>query len=222
MNFDPVEFIRTQARVLSPSILPEIKLYLAAEVTPLWQMTEQRLKQNDLPPPFWAFAWPGGQGLARYLLDNPTLVAGLRVVDFASGSGVVGIAAKMAGAKHVLSVDIDLLALEAIKLNAELNDVKIETCDGLDLSKPYRKADVILAGDICYQQATSTSVTRWLRFCVEAGKNVFLCDPGRAYVPREGMTKLESYNVPTSRDLEDNDIRIATVWHMGKVEETGN
>jgi predicted nicotinamide N-methyase len=216
MNFDPAEFIQTQTKILSPSIIPEIKLHLAAEFTPLWQLTEDRLRQTNVPPPFWAIAWPGGQGAARYILDNPALVKGKRVVDFAAGSGLVAIAAMKAGAKYALAVDIDGLALDAVKLNAKLNNVVIETSDGIDLTKPYTKADIIFAGDICYQQAMSTTLVRFLRLCAEEGIGVYLSDPGRAYVPQEGLVKRASYDVPTSRDIEDKDMRTATVWKMEK------
>lgn len=213
---DSMDFIRAQTQILSPSLLPEIKLHLATEVTPLWKMTEERLKQVDLPPPFWAFAWPGGQGMARYVFDFPETVEGKRVLDFAAGSGVAAIAAMMAGAKKVLAVDIDPLAIAAIKLNAALNNVAVETGSGLDLSKPFLKTDVIFAGDIFYQQSVSASVTRWLRLCVDAGKTVYVSDPGRAYVPQEGLRELAAYDVPTSRDLEDQDLRKATVRLMDK------
>lgn len=217
MTFDPVEFIQAQTQVLPPVIVPEMVLHLATEATPLWQMTEERLRQADLPPPFWAFAWPGGQGMSRYILDNPELVRGKRVIDFASGSGVAAIAAMKAGAKSVLAVDIDPLALTAIKLNAELNHVDVSVSEGVDLTRPTSKADVIFAGDICYQQSMSTTLTRWLRLCVEAGILVLVADPGRAYVPQEGMVKLVSYDVPTPRELEDQDVRTVNVWRMDVV-----
>jgi predicted nicotinamide N-methyase len=220
MSFDPVEFIRTQTRILSPSILPEITLYLAAEVTPLWQLIEERLRHTDLPPPFWAVAWPGGQGAARYILDNPGIVKGKSVVDFAAGSGLVAIAAMKAGAKSALAVDIDPLAIAAIKLNAAINRVEVKTKEGLDLTKPYIGADVIIAGDICYQQAMGATLTRWLRLCAEKGGFVLLSDPGRAYVPQEGVVKLASYDVPTSRDIEDKDMRTATIWRMERIRES--
>ena len=218
MSFDPVDFIRTQTQILPPAIIPEIKLHLATEVTPLWQMTEERLRHADLPPPFWAFAWPGGQGVSRYILDHPELVKDKRVLDFAAGCGIAAIAAMKAGAKSALAVDIDALALHAIALNAEKNNVVVATSDGVALTQPFTKADVIFAGDICYQQAMSARLTRWLRLCVERGTLVLLSDPGRAYVPQEGMVKLASYDVPTSRDLEDRDMRTVTVWRMEEVQ----
>lgn len=217
---DPIAFIRTQTQILPPSIVPEISLHMATEVTPLWQLTEDRLRQSDLPPPFWAFAWPGGQGMARYILDNPTSVKGKRVIDFAAGSGIAAIAAMKAGAKSVLAVDIDPLALHAINLNSAHNQVDVKISEGIDLSKAYTKADLILAGDICYQQSMSTALTRWLHLCVTKGVEVLIADPGRAYVPKEGLTQLASYTVPTSRDLEDQDSRIVIVWKMEKLPDS--
>jgi predicted nicotinamide N-methyase len=219
MISSPVDFIREQTQILSPVIVPEIKLHLASESSPLWKTTEERLKGGDLLPPFWAFAWPGGQGAARYILDNPDVVKGKRVIDFAAGSGIAAIAAMKAGAKEALAVDIDPLALEAVKMNAEINGVFVDTAKGLDLTRPFAKTDVIFAGDICYEQITSAELIRWLHLCVEKGKEVFVCDPGRAYVPREGMTKLVSYTVPTSLELEMESSRTVSVERMEKIQE---
>ncbi|MDD3371401.1 MAG: methyltransferase [Alphaproteobacteria bacterium] len=213
----PADFIRAQTQVLSPAIVPELRLHLATEVMPLWQKTEEALREDGVQPPFWAFAWPGGQGVARYILDNPEIVAGRRVLDLASGSGLIAIAAMKAGAKSAMAVDIDRLALEACGLNAGLNAVSIRTCEQIDFARPYRNADAIFAGDICYQQAMSTTLLRWLRICVEADIPVLIGDPGRAYVPERGLQKLASYEVPTSRDLEDKDVRTATVWRLEKI-----
>ena len=211
---DPIEFIRTQTQILPPSIVPEIPIYMATEVTPLWQLTEDRLRKADLPPPFWAFAWPGGQGMSRYILDNPALVKGKRVIDFAAGSGIAAIAAMKAGASEVLAIDIDPLALHAINLNAAHNQVEVKISEGIDIYEPPAKTDLILAGDICYQQSMSTALVRWLHLCHASGIKVLISDPGRAYVPKEGLTKLATYTVPTSRDLEDQDSREVTVWEM--------
>lgn len=213
----PAVFIREQTEIASPSAVPELKLHLAGEVTPLWKMTEERLRQADLPPPFWAFAWPGGQGVARYILENPEVVKGKRVLDFAAGSGVAAIAAMKAGAKSALAVDIDELALHAIEMNAAENGVEVQTSDGVDMTKPFSKVDVILAGDVCYQQAMSAKLMRWLRLCVDKGILAIMADPGRAYVPHDGMITLASYDVPTSRDLEDCDMRTVTVWRLENI-----
>jgi predicted nicotinamide N-methyase len=219
MTEDPAAFIRANTRVLCAAIVPEIRLYLAHEESPLWKMTSERLKGGDFLPPFWAFAWPGGQGAARYILDRPESVKGKRVLDFAAGSGLAAIAAMKAGAQSALAVDCDPLALEACKLNAALNDVRIEVAESVDFSKPPRKTDVFFAGDVCYEQAISTKLERWLRLCVEAGKDVFVCDPGRAYVPKDGMTDVASYAVPTSLDLELETSRTARIRKMERIKE---
>ncbi|HUY69174.1 MAG TPA: 50S ribosomal protein L11 methyltransferase [Alphaproteobacteria bacterium] len=208
-------FIPAQTAPGAATIVPEIKLYLATEVTPIWHLAEQRLKGNDpLPPPYWAFAWPGGQGLARYMLDHPDTVCGKRVLDFAAGCGIAAIASMKAGAERVLAADIDPFAQVAIGLNAELNGVTVDLA-ALDFEKPFTRADVILAGDVCYQQAMSAVTLRWLYLCITKGVRVLLADPGRAYVPDSGLVKLASYDVPVSRDLEDRDSRTVTIWDVG-------
>ncbi len=206
-----MEFIRTQTVVATPSIIPEIKLHLATEVTPLWKLTEERLKSDNLPPPFWAFAWPGGQGLARYLLDNPEVVRGKRVIDFAAGSGVAAIAAMKAGAKEAVATEIDPLAQESITLNAALNNVKVVNVGELDMTKVPKHIDLIMAGDVCYNQAMSTKLLRWLWLCIASGVRVLIADPGRAYMPKEGIIPRATYVVPTSRDLEDQESRTVIV-----------
>jgi predicted nicotinamide N-methyase len=208
------DFIRAQTVTSAATIVPEIALHLATEVTPLWQLTEERMKGNGLPPPYWAFAWPGGQGVARYVLDHPETVKGLRVLDFAAGCGIAAIAAMKAGAKEAQAADIDPFAQTALRLNADLNGVAV-SLEAIDLGKAYARADVILAGDVCYQQAMSTLVLRWLYLSVVKGVRVILADPGRAYVPETGLKELARYEVPTSRDLEDRDSRTVTLWDLG-------
>ena len=214
MSFSADEFIRGNTVISTPSLVPEITLHLATEVTPLWQMTEERLQENGLPPPYWAFAWPGGQGMARYILENPEVMRGKRVLDFAAGGGVASIAAKKAGAAKVMAAEIDPLALAAIQMNASLNHVVVENVRDVDMAKPFPDIDVIMAGDVCYQQAMATRMMRWLTLCHEHGARVFLADPGRAYVPKEGLVECGRYVVPTSRDLEDQDTRNVTIWEM--------
>jgi len=211
MNADMAEFIRANTVVAQAPLVPEINLQLATEITPLWHLTEERLKGGDLPPPFWAFAWPGGQGLARYVLDHPECVKGKRVMDFAAGCGIAAIAAAKAGASLALADDIDLLAQTSILMNAALNnlDVKIERI--LDMEKPFTGTDIILLGDVCYQQAMSIGIMRWLGLCVAKGVQAIIADPGRAYAPIDGMKELARYEVSTSRDLEDRDSRTVTV-----------
>jgi predicted nicotinamide N-methyase len=213
------DFILQQTTLTTASLVPEIKLQLATECTPLWHMTEERLKQDNLPPPFWAFAWPGGQGMARYILEHPELVRGKRVLDFAAGSGIAAIAAMKAGAKNAIAVEIDPLALAAVQINAAHNNVVIENRDGIDMTKAIKDVDVILAGDVCYQQAMSVLLMRWLWLCFARGVKVLIADPGRAYVPHEGLEQRGQYVVPTSRDLEDSDTRTVKIWELTHMPE---
>ena len=199
------DFIRAQTALSPAAIVPEIALHLASEVTPLWHVTEERLKGGDLPPPYWAFAWPGGQGLARYALDHAEEIKGKRVLDFASGCGIASIAAMKAGARSAIAADIDPLAQAAARLNAAQNGVDIEISGAVDMEKAFARADIIFAGDVCYQQAMSAEVLRWLYLSLAKGVRVLLADPGRAYAPRENLAEIARYEVPTSRDLEDRD-----------------
>lgn len=211
---EEIDFILQNTSPSTPSLVPEITLQLATECTPLWQMTEDRLKQNNLPPPFWAFAWPGGQGMSRYILENPSTVKGKRVLDFAAGSGVAAIAAMKAGARSAVAAEIDPLALASIQINANLNHVKIETSEGVDFAKACKDIDVILAGDVCYQQAMAARLMKWLWLNFHKGIKIYIADPGRAYVPHEGLKACGQYVVPTSRDLEDSDNRTVTVYEL--------
>ena len=208
------DFIRAQTILAPASLVPEIALYLATEVTPLWHMTEERLKGGDLPPPYWAFAWPGGQGLARYALDHPHEFEGKRVLDFAAGCGIAAIAAIKAGAKSALAADIDPLAQTASRLNAAKNGISMDVSGGIDFGKAFTRADVILAGDVCYQQAMSAEVLRWLYLSLAKGVRVLLADPGRAYAPCDNLKEIARYEVPTSRDLEDRDSRTVIIGEL--------
>ncbi len=207
-------FIRAQTKLETPPLVPEIALYLASEVVPLWQMTEEQLAEHGLPPPFWAFAWAGGQALARYILDHPETVAGRAVLDFGSGSGLVGIAAAKAGAARVLAADIDAFAVAAAGLNATENRVVLATTDADLIGQDDLDAEVILAGDICYERGVSAAIETWLRGLAARGKTVLIGDPGRTYMPRDGMRELTTYQVATSRDLEDSAVRRTSVWHL--------
>ena len=197
--------------IASPPIVPEISLYLATEITPIWQATEAELAAAEVPPPFWAFAWAGGQALARHVLDHPDLVAGRRVLDFGSGSGLCAIAAAMAGAARVRAVDIDPIACTVIGINAALNDVAldVETADIID---GPTTADLILVGDMCYEKPLAARLLRWLREAVAEGAVGLLGDPGRNYSPAEGVREIARYLVPTSLELEDRTERSAAVW----------
>jgi predicted nicotinamide N-methyase len=194
--------------------VPEIRLHLATEITPIWQATEESLSRFGTPPPFWAFAWAGGQALARYILDHPETVAGKDVLDVASGSGMVAIAAAMAGAARVIASDIDEFAAAAIKLNAGLNGVSvgIDTRDLLDRG-PAGWA-VVTAGDVCYEEPMSSRMIALLRRIAGRGRLALLGDPGRAYLPREGLVELARYTVPVSRELEDREAREGMVFEV--------
>ena len=207
-------FIRENTRPQAPPHTPELRLHLADEVTPIWKLTEEALEAIGLPPPFWAFAWAGGQALARYVLDHPEIVAGKRVIDFATGSGIVAIAAMKAGAKSVLAADIDIFCEAAVGLNAEANGVEVAFTDQNLLDAPPPEADVLLAGDICYERPMAEAVMAWLRQGRAAGASVLIGDPGRTYFPKDGLEKLAEYQVPTTRELEDLAVKRTSVWTL--------
>jgi predicted nicotinamide N-methyase len=211
---DPAIFVRRNTAIAAPPLLPEIRLHLASEVTPIWQATEEILARSGVPPPFWAFAWAGGQALARYLLDHSEQVAGRFVLDFGSGSGIVGIAAAKAGAAQVLAADIDDFAAAAIAANAALNGVAVAvtTADMVGAADPHW--EVVAAGDVCYERPMAGRVTAWLRGLARRGCLVLLGDPGRAYLPADGLRERSRYVVPTSRELEDRDSREGVVWEV--------
>jgi predicted nicotinamide N-methyase len=198
----------------APPLAPELRLYLATQVTPIWQATEESLSRWGTPPPFWAFAWAGGQALARYILDHAETIAGRDVLDLASGSGMVAIAAAKAGARRVTAADIDPFAAAAIALNAALNnvDIAIETRDLLD--RGVAGWGVVLAGDVCYEEPMATRVLALLRRTAARGRLALLGDPGRAYLPREGLIERARYVVPTSLELEDREAKEAVVWEV--------
>jgi predicted nicotinamide N-methyase len=211
---EAIAFITTQTTLTAPALIPELRLHLATEVTPLWQATEATLAANNLPPPYWAFAWPGGQAVARYVLDHPHLVAGRRVLDFAAGSGVAALVALRAGAASVTASEIDRFAIAVLTLNAAANALDIKITDDDLVDQPLPDIDVILAGDICYERPMAERVTHWLRQRASAGTLVLLGDPGRAYLPKTGLERLAQYDVPTSLDLEDRDMRQTNVWRL--------
>ncbi|APG92761.1 class I SAM-dependent methyltransferase [Sinorhizobium americanum] len=214
MKTDPESFIRANTGILSPPHVPEIRLHLASEAHDLWLKTEEELEAIGLPPPFWAFAWAGGQGLARYVLDHPEVVRGRRVVDFASGSGLVAIAAMLAGAAEVLAVDIDPWAETAVRLNADLNGVEVKFL-GEDIIGRECEADVYLAGDVFYDKGFADLLQPWFETLGSAGAAVLVGDPGRAYCPRERLAALATYEVPVTRALEDSEVKRTTVWRFG-------
>lgn len=211
---DRIAFIRAHTALAAPPLVPEVPMYLATEITPLWQATEAWLEHHQVPPPFWAFAWAGGQALARHVLDNPGLVAGRRVLDFATGSGLVAIAAAKAGAAHVLAVEIDPFATAATELNAGANGVAVETRLADIVGQPLPGVEVLLAGDICYERPFAERALAWFRDLTRAGTLVLMGDPGRTYLPRTGLEPLATYTVPTTRELEDREQRETTVWRV--------
>ncbi len=193
--------------------MPEVLLHLAHEALPIWQKTEDELGEIGLPPPFWAFAWAGGQALARYILDHPEIVRGRRIVDLASGSGLVGVAAMKAGAESVLAADIDAFSIAAIAMNAAENGVDLAiTAD--DLLDRDVVADAILVGDLFYEKGVASRCYAWLLKAHEKGIDVLIGDPGRSYLPKEKLTCIAEYSVPVSRDLEDMEIKMTSVWQL--------
>jgi predicted nicotinamide N-methyase len=217
MIADRKAFIRTNTRLKPVPHVPEISLYVADESVPLWLKTEEELGAMGLPPPYWAFAWAGGQALARYVLDNPPAVAGKRVLDLASGSGLVAIAAAKAGAAPVIAADIDAFTESAVALNAEANDVYIEVLvqDLLDqLAQDAARYDVILVGDLFYERDTAARALAFLDRHAATGARVLIGDPGRTYLPKERLARLAEYSVPVTRELEDLEIKRTTVWEL--------
>ncbi len=193
---------------------PEISLWLADEVTPIWRLTEEELGEMGLPPPFWAFAWAGGQGLARWLIDSPAEVVGKRVLDLAAGSGLVGIAAMQAGAVSALCADIDPFCGAAVALNAAANGVSLGFTDANLLDAPPPDVEVICAGDVFYEQPMAGRVLAWLTAAAARGTRVLVGDPLRTYFPGEGFELLAEYAVPTTRELEDDAVKRTRVWTL--------
>ncbi len=210
---DPAAFIRAQTVLAATPLVPEIRLHLASEITPIWQATEATLAESGLPPPYWAFAWPGGQALARHILDHPETLRGRRVLDFAAGSGLAAIAAARAGAADVTAAEIDRFAAAAIALNAAANDVVV-TIIGDDLVDGRDRWDVVLAGDVCYERPMAERVIFWLRRLAADGALVLLGDPGRAYLPAQGLAEVARHRVPTSREIEDREMRETVIWRL--------
>jgi predicted nicotinamide N-methyase len=210
--------VRAATRLTPVPLVPEVRLHCAAEPIGVWERTERELGQTGLPPPFWAFAWPGGQALARYLLDHPVVARGRRVIDLASGSGLVAIAAARAGAAAVTAYDVDPLAVAAIALNAAANDVRVAgaTVDVLAPSCPsWPAADLVLVADAFYQRELAAGVLSFLERARASGAAVLAADLGRAYLPRPRLTPVRAYEVPGLAAIEDRDVRTVTVWTLG-------
>lgn len=220
-------FIRANTEILSPPHVRELRLHLASEAFGLWHRTEEELEQIGLPPPYWAFAWAGGQALARHLLDNPALCRGRTVIDIGTGSGIAAIAAAKSGAGRVVACDIDAFSIVAAQMNAALNGAGIETrfidpdaspglllaeCDG---------ATVILLADVFYEQALAGIMRGFALGATRAGHAVLVGDPSRAYLPRDGtLEEVACYEVPVTRALEDAEIRRSRVFRFVGGEDT--
>ena len=207
-------FIRANTVLMAPPLVPEIRLHLASEITPLWQATEEMLAASQLPPPYWAFAWAGGQALARHVLDHPEIVRGRDVLDFGAGSGLLAIAAAQSGARSVVAAEIDAVAAQAIGLNAAVNTVGVAVESTDLIGRRPAPWQLILVGDMCYERPLAERLTRWLRALVQDGTTVLLGDPGRNYLPETGLEALARYRVATPLDLEDREWRDGVVWRL--------
>jgi predicted nicotinamide N-methyase len=212
---DKEAFIRANTRLRPVPLAPEIVLFVADEAVPLWHKTEEEIGEAGLPPPFWAFAWAGGQALARHVLDHPALVRAKTVLDLASGSGLVGISAMKAGAASVTVADIDAFARAAAQLNATENNVSLSTMEeDLLVETSTRHWDVILAGDIFYERDTAQRAFDFLQRHAANGTTVLIGDPGRSYLPRDRLHRIAGYSVPVTRELEDTEIKQTAVWTL--------
>lgn len=208
----PQDFIRNATTLTAPALIPDISLYLATEITPIWQATEAYLAESGIAPPYWAFAWPGSIALARHMLDHPDLVRGKRVIDFAAGSGLAAIAAHRAGASAVTAIEIDPMAGAAIALNAALNNAPVTVRIG-DVTRTQLDADLILCGDICYEAPMTRHIWPWLRDCARDA-DVWVADPGRAYVPTADLTEFARYVIPTTAELESRTSRETILYRV--------
>lgn len=211
---DKKGFIRAETRVKPVPHVPEIQLHLADEAMSLWQKTEDELGDLGLPPPFWAFAWAGGQALARYILDQTAEFQGKTVMDFACGSGLVGIAAMKAGGTHCTAIDVDPFAIAATNLNAQLNEVtlKVAQADITDRDPP--EVDVLFCGDVFYDQDMATKVLKFLDRSLAKGTRVLVGDPGRSYLPKNRLEHLATYEVPIVGNLEDLEVKRSSVFEL--------
>jgi predicted nicotinamide N-methyase len=210
---ETTEFIARHTRLHHAPLVPELRLRLADEVMPLWEETEATLGEKGVAPPYWAFAWAGGQALARYVLDERAIVSGRTVLDFAAGCGIAGIAAARAGALSVLCADIDPFAAAACALNGTLNQVAVHTLTD-DLIGSDLVPEIVLAGDVCYEQKLASRVIAWLKSLAGHGALVLIGDPGRAYLPKSGLMPLAEYDVSVSRDIEDREVRHTGVYRL--------
>lgn len=211
---DHSSFILANTVKLAPPLVPELTLHLAHEAVPIWHKTEEELGEIGLAPPFWAFAWAGGQALARHILDNPEIVRGKRGVDLASGSGLVALAAMKAGANSILAADIDVFAAAAMRINSSLNGVKLDITTANLLNAAPPDVDFLLVGDLFYEKELAARVLAWLEQGRTQGARIWVGDPGRAYFPKDRFTKRAEYVVPVTRELEDSEIKRTAVWEL--------
>lgn len=216
---DPAAFIRDNTAVESAGLVPEIALHLATDITPIWQASEAFLEAHGIEPPFWAFAWPGSQLIARYILDNPERVHGKRVLDVACGCGLAAIAAAKSGASAVEANDIDQMALEATALNATLNSATVTLLAG-DLVGSKPDCDLLVIGDVCYNEAMAARIMPWLLDCAQHCE-VWLCDPGRHYAPKLDLDILVQQNVQTTQELESTNQRTTTLFSLRGISAQG-
>jgi len=208
------DFIVANTKLLAPPHVPEIRLHLAEESLPIWQRTEEELGAMNVPPPYWAFAWAGGQALARYVLDHPDTVAAKAVLDLGSGSGLTAIAAMRAGAASTLAADLDPMALASVALNAAANGVRIDVTDQDLLAGPPGGHDVVLVGDLFYERELADRVFAYIGRAAETGARVLVGDPERSYFPRDRFVRVADYEVAVTRELEDALIKRTSVWAL--------
>lgn len=211
---EPARLIRDETVIASPLLCPELRLHLVTPACRLWRATERDLERLSLPPPYWAFAWPGGQALARYVLDHPELVRGKRVLDFGAGGGIEALAAARAGARSVLCSDLDPFALEAIRLNARENGLILETTGEDLLNDRDRRWEVILAGDVCYDREAAAQIQSWLAAHAASGTVVLIGDPDRGYLDRSTLNEVGAYDAPADIDADGSNTRRTRVYRL--------
>ena len=211
---EAIAFIRENTRLQAPPLTPEIVLHLASESMPIWLKTEEELGEMNVPPPYWAFAWAGGQALARFVLDNPQLATGKTVIDVGAGSGIVAIAAARAGARTVQAFDLDHLAVAAIRLNADANKVSLAVSSQDILAGPAPGCELLLVGDLFYERELASRVFSLIETAAARGADVLVGDPRRSYFPVERFEQVAAYEVPVTRELEDAEIKRTAVWRL--------
>jgi predicted nicotinamide N-methyase len=207
-------FILANTRLMAPPLVPEIRLHLAEESLPIWRKTEEELGEMGLPPPYWAFAWAGGQALARYILDHADKLSRRTVIDVGAGSGISAIAAAKVDAAHVEASDIDAIAVAAIGLNADTNGVSVAATSDDWLGDAPPPADILLVGDLFYERPLAERVMAFVQAAAARGSLVLVGDPRRNYFPKDAFTAVAHYEVPVTRELEDAEIKRAAVWQL--------